>query len=66
VQRHVALVSDNVKTLLGAGYEDKVLVERYTGRVIDAARVAVREGDGRSAVEEGWRWYLEHIFSECP
>ncbi|CUS15734.1 unnamed protein product [Tuber aestivum] len=62
VQRHVALISDSVKTLLGAGYEDKVRVEKYTGKVIDAARVAVKEGDGMSMVEEGWKWYLEHIF----
>lgn len=84
LQRHIALISENIRGMLEVGFEDKVVVGKYTAKVEDAATVVVKEvevedvavpasgkvtvvgdklevGIGREQ-QEGWRWFLEHIF----
>ncbi|KAH8155321.1 uncharacterized protein LAJ45_00331 [Morchella importuna] len=43
LQKGIALISDNVRTALSVGFEDKVLIGKYTEKVEDAVSVFVKE-----------------------
>lgn len=43
LQRHIALISENVRGMLGIGFENKVVVGKYTAKIEDAATVVVKE-----------------------
>lgn len=43
LQRHIALISENVRGMLGVGFENKVVVGKYTAKIEDAATVVVKE-----------------------
>lgn len=89
LQRHIALISENIRGMLEVGFEDKVVVGKYTAKVEDAATVVVKEVEVEDIIvpasgktigiavavggnklkvgigkeqQEGWRWFLEHIF----
>lgn len=50
LQRHIALISENVRGMLGVGFENKVVVGKYTAKVEDAVTVVVREVEVEEAV----------------
>lgn len=43
LQKHIALISENVRGALGIGFENKVTVGKYTAKVEYAATVVVKE-----------------------
>jgi hypothetical protein len=57
-----------MREMLGVGFEDKVFVERYIGgELLDVGNVVVGKTVSPTdleRLEEGWKWFLEHIFSE--
>lgn len=50
LQRHIALISENVRSMLGVGFENKVVVGKYTAKTEDAATVVVKEVEVEEAV----------------
>lgn len=50
LQRHIALISENVRGMLGVGFENKVVVGKYMEKVGDAATVVVREVEAEELV----------------
>lgn len=50
LQRHIALISENVRGMLGVGFECKVVVGKYMMNVEDAAAVVVKEVEAEEGV----------------
>lgn len=74
--RHVVLVSDCMRKLVGVSFDKKVIVKKYPGTPESAQTVVLREIDGQAdpsknsanasksmdAKElEGWRWFLRQV-----
>lgn len=70
--RHVTLVSETVRTLVGVGFENKVMVRKYQGQIREAEKVVVHEimteiidsaNLMRAGARDGWRFFLENLLS---
>ena len=80
LQRHAALVSENVRELLCVGFEHKVIIRKYQNDIPEVINVVVREvpvEDGKTGAaaktipmktseRRGWSCFLEHILCRQP
>jgi AAA family ATPase len=80
LQRHAALVSENVRELLCVGFEHRVIIRKYRNDIPEVINVVVREvpvEDGKTGAaaktipmktseRRRWSYFLEHIFCRRP
>lgn len=70
------LVSETVRSLVGVGFEDRVVVRKYQGPIREAEKVTVREvsdemagaaaaGLMKAGARDSWRFFLENTLSMC-
>lgn len=63
VTKNIALVGDVMRGLIGAGFENKMVLGKYEGEVLDALSIEVELVDKNvdlNRAAEGWKWFLEH------